>query len=631
MCGINGIIGKINTEKGSVLVGKMNVAMQHRGPDDDGVFASDGAALGHRRLSIIDLSAAGHQPMVSKDGRYQMVFNGEIYNYLEVKETLAKQGHQIQYTTKTDSEVLLNAYILLGADCLQLLNGMFAFAIYDTIKKELFIARDRLGIKPIYYAFADDCFLFASEIRSLLATNIIQRKLDTQSLSDYIRYQTVHAPNTLVANVKMIMPAHYALVNLDNAATKTITEIIYWSATKNHKVKNSTKSYNEICEDVKHFLQQSVKRRLVADVPFGAFLSGGIDSSAVVGLMSEVSNTNIKTFSVTFDEEEFSEAKYARLIANKFNTEHTEIKLRPDDFMQELPHALNAMDHPSGDGPNTYIVSKVTKQAGITMALSGLGGDEMFCGYDVFRRMKKLQQYNFLSSIPSPIKYGAAAVYKKINDGIAAEKIAELLHQKSFKFPFLYPLTRQLVTETWLQNILKPELIQANMVTEIAMQQRKFFDVNHIFSQTSLAEINTYMQNVLLRDTDQMSMAVALEVRVPFLDYTLVEYVMDLEDSVKYPSTPKKLLVDSLGDLLPDEIVNRKKMGFTLPWKHWMKNELKQMSASHIHSLANRSYFNKQSIELVWQRFLNDDNKTTWSRVWYLIVLENWLQKNNIE
>jgi len=254
----------------------------------------------------------------------------------------------------------------------------------------------------------------------------------------------------------------------------------------------------------------------------------------------------------------------------------------------------------------------------------------LFCGYDVFARMKKLSKLNYLSTLPKQVKSSASYVYKKINDGIGAEKISELLSQKNFDFENVYPLTRQLITEDWLSNILQTELIKQNVVKEFCISNKSAFDKNHIFSETSIAEINTYMQNVLLRDTDQMSMAVALEVRVPFLDYKLVEYVIGLSDNLKTPTTPKKLLIDSLGDLLPSEIVNRKKMGFTLPWKHWMKNELKQLCDDSIYSLSCREYFQKDAIQLIWKRFLSDDKSTTWSRVWYLVVLELWMQKNNI-
>lgn len=400
MCGINGILGLSDTTLAKQKVQAMNTAMKHRGPDDDGLFAEDEIVLGHRRLSIIDLSSAGHQPMQSHDGRFKIVYNGELYNYkelrFELKRVVSGSGEQAYFfQTNTDTEVIIAAYARWGEECVNHFNGMFAFAIWDSLKKELFIARDRLGIKPLYYLYTNNVLAFSSEIRSLLASELIPKKLDENNLVDYLRYQIVHAPNTIVKGVKMLMPGHCI-----KAVNDKITLHNYWNITKNISNASDGKSYTQVCKDVNSLLTKAVERRLIADVPFGAFLSGGIDSSAIVGLMSKVSTEKVKTFSVTFDESEFSESKYAQLIAKKFNTDHHEIKLNPSDFLKELPNALKAMDHPSGDGPNTFIVSKATKEAGITMALSGLGGDELFAGYDVFKRSLELNKKAWLNAFP---------------------------------------------------------------------------------------------------------------------------------------------------------------------------------------------------------------------------------------
>ena len=369
---------------------------------------------------------------------------------------------------------------------------------------------------------------------------------------------------------------------------------------------------------------------MISDVPFGAFLSGGIDSSAIVGLMSKVSTEKVKTFSVTFDESEFSEAKYAQLIAKKFNTDHHEIKLKSSDFIELLPTALKAMDHPSGDGPNTFVVSKVTKESGITMALSGLGGDELFAGYDVFKRSLELNRKVWLKWMPKFIRSAGAVALLKAKPTLASEKIAELLKQEKINFNSFYPITRQVLMDKQILEIVKIETLAANRVAEILKESHISYLTSHI-SKISIAEISTYMQNVLLRDTDQMSMAHALEVRVPFLDYTLVEYVLGIPDNYKSVASPKKLLVDALGELLPVEIVNRPKMGFTFPWKHWMKNELKTFCEQKIFSLSKRNYFNEQGVIRLWNDFLNNDPRVTWSRIWHLVVLENWLQENKME
>jgi asparagine synthase (glutamine-hydrolysing) len=319
------------------------------------------------------------------------------------------------------------------------------------------------------------------------------------------------------------------------------------------------------------------------------------------------------------------------MIAEKYQTKHTEIKLNANDFLKEVPNALNAMDHPSGDGPNTYVVSKATKNAGITMALSGLGGDEIFAGYDVFKRAFSFKKNNWMKNIPTPIRKTLAKFYLMQKQGVQAEKIAEILGSNDFSLATFYASSRKMFVEDKVKKIISFPIQQDNFVEKLFNSNLKNFNsTNELISQISFAEISTYMQNVLLRDTDQMSMAVALEVRVPFLDYELVEFVTGLNDEIKFPHTPKKLLVDSLGDLLPPEIVNRPKMGFTFPWKNWLKNEMKEFAEHHIEQLGKRNQFNELEIKLLWKNFLNDDSSVTWSRIWYLLVLNNWLEQNNL-
>lgn len=636
MCGINGILGLKDSMLAKQKVQGMNTTMKHRGPDDEGIFVNEEIVLGHRRLSIIDLSAAGHQPMSSYDGRYQIVYNGELYNFRELKFELTRvvSGSDQQayfFQTNTDTEVIIAAYARWGENCVNHFNGMFAFAIWDNLKKELFIARDRLGIKPLYYIYTNNTLAFSSEIRSLLASGLIPRQLDENSLVDYLRYQTVHAPNTIVKGVKMLMPGHYM-----KGSNSKITIRSYWDLKKNISHASDGKSYSEVCKDVNGLLTKAVERRLIADVPFGAFLSGGIDSSAIVGLMSKVSTEKVKTFSVTFDESEFSESQYAQLIAKKFNTDHHEIKLNPTDFLKELPNALKAMDHPSGDGPNTYIVSKATKEAGITMALSGLGGDELFAGYDVFKRSLDLNKKAWLNAVPKFMRRAGGNALTKVKPGVAAEKIAEFLKQDSINFKSFYPLSRQMLMDRDILSILNKKELANNRVAEI-ITESQISDppagragLRSQISQVSIAEISTYMQNVLLGDADQMSMAHALEVRVPFIDYMLVEYVLGVPDKYKSAKSPKKLLVDSLGDLLPPEIVNRPKMGFSFPWKNWMQNEMKGFCEQRIVSLSKHKLFNEKEVLELWNKFLNNNPKITWSRIWILVVLENWLIENQI-
>ncbi len=632
MCGIagftvaNGIPIASGTKNYSTVISTMVNALKHRGPDAQNTWNNEITYLGHARLSIIDLSDSANQPMHSGDNRYVIVYNGELYNYRDLKlelQRVAQGTTNLPYSFKTnsDTEVVLAAYQRWGIDCLTKFNGMFAFALYDTVEKTLFIARDRVGIKPLYYSYKNDQLVFASEVRSILSSGFVDRKLNLEAINEYFLYQTVHAPNTILQDVKMLMSGHYMLMKNGDLHLKK-----YWDL-NNFTTASNELDYKQTCAKTKELLFQAVERRLVADVPFGAFLSGGIDSSAVVGIMSKVSAKKVETFNVSFDEGEFSEAKYAKKIAEKFETNHHEIKLSPTDFLNQLPESLNAMDHPSGDGPNTYIVSKATKHAGVTMALSGLGGDEAFAGYDVFKRMTDINKKSYLNILPLALRKIPASVLKAKNKSVAGDKIYEVLTQSKVNVSSAYPISRKVFSDSQIEGLLKTH--QTNNLSALISKIKKT-DKEHLLSYVSALEINTYMQNILLRDTDQMSMAVALEVRVPFLDYKLLEFVLSVKDEFKYPSTPKKLLIDSLGDLLPDEVVNRPKMGFTLPWKHWLKNELKSFCEENIQSLSKRDFVNEKAVLNLWQQFLKDDARVSWSRVWHLIVLENWLTKNKV-
>lgn len=627
MCGINGFVSrKFSGEEKLIAVRRMNAALAHRGPDNEGIWNDNLVCLGHRRLSIIDLSSESNQPFFSNDKRYVIIYNGELYNYKALKLELQRAEHGSSHApylfkTASDTEVILAAYLRWGNKCLDYFNGMYAFAIYDTIENKMILARDRVGVKPLYYYYGEEGLLFSSEIRAILKSNIKKFVLNREVIGEYAMYQTVFAPNTIIKGIKMLMPGHYAEYE-NNEATITA----YYSLSK---ISNSSSdlSYGEVCQKVNELLTHSVQQRLVADVPFGAFLSGGIDSSAIVGLMSKVSSEKIQTFNVSFEESEFSEAKYARLIAKKYNTQHHEIKLSPEDFLKQLPEALSAMDHPSGDGPNTYIVSKATKQAGITMALSGIGGDELFAGYDVFKRMNELQKKSWLNMIPGFVRKSAGYTIRQQKRSVSGNKIEELLSQPKINFNNAYPLNRSLFTKRELDKILKTSL-PFETIKKIVDEVPQVKD--HLLSAVSIAELNTYLQNILLRDADQMSMAVALEVREPFLDYKLIDFVLGVHDNYKFPHTPKKLLVDSLGDLLPSEIVDRKKMGFTLPWQYWLKSELKLFCEKNMQEFSEYDFCVKKEILGLWSRFLANDKSVSWSRIWHLVVLNNWLKENNI-
>jgi len=618
MCGINAIFSFTREGDFSPAVKAMNDCLAHRGPDNEGIYSQPGIALGHRRLSIIDLSAAGNQPMRSPFANQVIVFNGEIYNYREVRAKLSAY----QFGTNSDTEVLLAAWKEWGMEALNHLNGMFAFAIWDEDTRKLTVVRDRLGVKPVYFSFSKERILFSSEVRALIGSGMVNRKISRDALEEYIRYQTVHAPNTILSDVQMILPGHYITVSGSSWETKP-----WWIPEADND--KQALSYEQTCKETRRLFRASVERRLVADVPFGAFLSGGIDSTAVTGMMTEVSGTRVKTFNISFDNSEFSEAKYARIIAKKFNTDHHEINLTPGHFLNELPAALNAMDHPSGDGPNTYVVSKETRDAGITMALSGLGGDELFAGYGIFTRAYSLEHKKWIGRVPKFMRSAGGSLLKAVKPGIASDKIADVLSSDEITFETFYPKSREVFTKEQAGKLCGPTGFTGPDL-QIVYGHNHLARDQFFLSHVSLAEMTTYMQNTLLRDADQMSMAHALEVRVPFLDYELVNFVLNVPDQWKFPSTPKKLLVDSMKDLLPDEIVNRPKMGFTFPWKNWMKNELKDFCESHLNYLSDEKILNGTELRNLWSRFLRDDKSITWSRIWHLVVLGHWMKKNNI-
>jgi asparagine synthase (glutamine-hydrolysing) len=622
MCGITGIFSNNSAHATRARVEAMNTALAHRGPDDAGFFEAENVVLGHRRLAIIDLSPGGHQPMHSADGRYSIVFNGEIYNYREIRAQLTNWN----FRTASDTEVILAAYHTWGKACTERFNGMFAFALHDKQTGELWIVRDRLGIKPLYYWHSGSTVVFASEIRAVLASGLMPRRASKAAVGEYLRWQTVHAPNTIIEDIKLLRAGHYLSITANS-----IEEKVWWKLPGNFKTETAQQSLPQIHKTIRQLLRDAVERRLVADVPFGAFLSGGIDSSAIVGLMSEVATTPVKTFTVTFDESAFSEAKYAKLIADKFKTEHHEIRLTPDDFLHDLTVAVDAMDHPGGDGPNTWVVSKATRAAGITMALTGLGGDELFAGYAVFARMAALENKRWLNAAPKFLRSFGGNTLEKLKPGVASSKMAEVLRLQRIGFESAYPLSRLLLLPHQLKQIGGDAFPVNDPFAEQTKMLPEFSQNNFLLSRVSVVEMSTYMQHILLRDSDQMSMAHGLELRVPFMDYTLAEYALSIPDNFKYPHTPKQLLVDALGDLLPPEIVHRPKMGFTLPWESWMKNELKTFCETHLLSLAAHEPFNKNGVMQLWKQFLNGDPTVSWSRVWPLVVLGHWLHKNNIE
>jgi asparagine synthase (glutamine-hydrolysing) len=614
MCGISGIIYfKQPYPNTQAIVGKMTSAMAHRGPNAEGIFVKDNVGLGHRRLSIIDLSTGANQPFSDASGRYHMVFNGEMYNYEAVKAELGN----VNWRTTSDTEVLVEAWAKWGIKCVDKFKGMFSFAIWDEADKSLHIVRDRLGVKPLYFFRNDDFLIFASEIRSILASGIVPKKINQHALYDYLSFQSFPSPHAVIENIHQLEAGHYLSIKGNAVEDKT-----YWSITK-PTVQYDYSNGEEIRKNIYNFLLKAVEQRLVSDVPIGAFLSGGIDSSAVVALMSKISSTAPATFNVSFDEKEYDESQFAEIIARKYHTDHHQISLKPTAMLDELTNALNAMDTPSGDGINTYVVSKAVKNAGITVALSGIGGDELFAGYPFFERYYRLNQKRSAWNATYPVRRLASSF---LND---SSKWKQMLQTKTSEISEVYPVLRQVVSPGNIKNLFKysADNDRVSMKQMLAHQGRDIADFP-LLSQVSIADLLGYTQNTLLKDTDQMSMGVALEVREPFFDHEMIEYVLGIPDELKFPAYPKKLLVESLGDLLPPEIVHRKKQGFVMPWAHWLKKDLHAFCSERIESLCDRNWINGKALGQLWKSFNDGDTSVKWMDVWLFVVLEYWIAKN---
>ncbi len=617
MCGIVGTINLFNDfQKNREAVKSALDSMIHRGPDSFGIRMLNSNPLivfGHVRLSIIDLSPESNQPMVDEDNGNVIIFNGEIYNFISLKEELMLTG--IRFRTNSDTEVILKAYSKWGVNICNRLRGIFAFAIWDNLNRQLFLARDPIGVKPLYYFKSKDKFLFSSEVRALLQYDLVPHKLDVAGLNSFLAYGSVQEPLTLVKGVRSLPPGYYAFYDNNNCFEMKR----YW-----HPYSGRTK-YKPPEADfmVNELLKESVKLQLVSDVPLGIFLSGGIDSSSIVSLVRQVKEGPVKTFSIIFDDPLFDESKYARMVAKENGTDHAELLLTSQIVKDNLSRALDNYDQPSLDGLNTWFISKLVKEAGVTVALSGVGGDELFIGYDRFRKamiMQKLQPV--LSAFPS---FSGNKVLNYIN----SEKSRRFSDLIGFNHPG-YFLTRKLLSSFQSTGLIG-SLYQNDQewfeecFGEIISDSNNFTDK---LTCISWFELRTYMLSTLLRDTDQMSMAHSLEVRVPLVDQLLVQMMLSLSDDVKKSSSvPKPLLVKAAGKGLPSECIYRKKQGFTFPFDKYFAEALGSEILDFFQS-DNHIVFEKDNLYSLWSDYKR--GSVSWSRIWTVFILERWLSLNHI-
>lgn len=633
MCGIAGLIDFSNGQlpgyehhSGKVLRVMLD-HLRHRGPDDRGeerfeVENGPPVYLGHQRLSIIDLTKTGHQPMPNDTQSIWVSTNSEIYNFKELREELESKNYK--FRSRSDTEVLLKAYEEWGVECLQKLRGMFAFAIWDSHKKVLFLARDRLGIKPLYYFSSSDCFLFASEVRALAATGIPETSLNATGLFHFLSFGSLSAPDTLWESIQELMPGHYLLVTPESMVEKQ-----YWNPLSPPKI--SPDSHDSL---LKNTLKESVKLRQISDVSLGAFLSGGIDSSAVVSLMHQESDSPVETLSVVFKEPDYDESAYSEKVALQMGTRHRTLELDESDLVNALPEAISAMDQPTVDGINTFLISKCARQAGWKVALSGIGGDELFGGYGSFSLLPKLSVFEkYLRALPRSWQIFTGNCLKRfLPDSDQNSKLAHFVSgQKSGSHSYF--LLRALFCEDRVRGLFRDKNRFDNEILkhlERTQQQLDSMSALHPLKQISYLELTHYLSNTLLRDTDMMSMAHGLEIRVPLIDHRLVELMFSLPPEIQFARPPQKsLLVNSLPNSLPPEIVHRKKMGFTLPFEHWMRNELREEVESvllePVSPLAD--FIDETEVRQVWMDFLA--RRVSWSRPWALYVLKKWLKTNH--
>ena len=619
MCGISGTLG-LSDER---VIQQMTEAMVHRGPDDQGIYLDPvgKVALGHTRLAIIDLSVAGHQPMSYNKERYWITFNGEIYNYKEIRAELEKHGHR--FKSASDTEILLAAYAEWGASCLGYLRGMFAFAIWDKQDQELFLTRDRFGIKPLLYAQVGNTFLFASEIKALLASGLISRKVDKQAIWDYLSFGSVPQPRTILAQVNSLLPGHYMVVHQGNVSRHRYWDIVEQTRSKRGQLTNLP--YEDAVSELRHRLQEATRYHLIADVPVGAFLSGGIDSSAIVGLMNQFVSNPIKTYSIGFEMQHsyLSELKWAKIAANFFGTDHTEVILTAQDIKQNFDDIIRSIDQPSIDGTNTYFISQATRQA-VTVSLSGLGGDELLAGYPHFKVFARssfivTQAIHFFKSELNYITKLLPGRWRFYLEPLLASPLEQLTP------------VRLLIGDTEKGKAIDREFQRSiNLKAASERYYPLLFPEFDPVTQMSYVEISGYMRDTLLRDIDAMSMAHALEVRPALLDHPLAEFIFSLPSSYKLNAkTTKRIFADALRDLLPNEIINRPKMGFELPLFAWLTGPLKErayeaLSSSYAYAIFNRDY-------LVDAKRTLDQCDRGSNKLWGYVMLLEWLRFHSCE
>ncbi len=575
MCGIAGFTGfrGMPGVAQATLEGMCEV-LAPRGPDGKGVVVGAKVALGHRRLSIIDIEA-GAQPMTSPDGRYHITYNGEVYNYIELRKELESRG--FRFSTHSDTEVVLQQYMADGVDCLEKLNGMFSFAIWDNAEEKLFLARDRMGIKPLHYGFVNGELVFASEIKALLQYPGLSRDIDPHSLSKFLAFAYIPAPHTMFRDIRKLEPGCFLLFSKEG-----LKKQVYWDIPlQDHPISGMT---TEECEEgIRSLLRDSVKKRLRSDVPVGVFLSGGVDSSAITALAAEATSGTLHTFSVGFEEASYDESPYAKQVAAQFSTEHHHEVLSEKTAVEMIPTVMGILDEPFGD-PSilpTYLLSKFTSQH-VKVALGGDGGDELFAGYPAFAAHKITER---LSILPTRMRDRIMGVARRIPVSHSYASAGYLL-QQFFKGVGISPEVRFFLWLGAFGNDRRKQIMGPAMQEQLT-RENPYEDIINYVGQSRLVSdferllylcAKLYLQDDILVKVDRASMANSLEVRTPFLDHDLVSFVSRLPSTHKLHGLKSKyILKRAMRPILPRNIINRRKAGFSIPVAKWMKCDLRDM------------------------------------------------------
>ncbi len=624
MCGIAGVVGNEPDPQFAVLTKRMTAALAHRGPDSHGLRDLGPCVLGNTRLAIVDLSERGHMPMCNEDSTIWITYNGECYNASELRTSLVALGHR--FRSSTDTEVVVHLYEEYGDRCVQKLRGMFAFAIWDVSRRKLLLARDRLGIKPLYYHYSagSGCLLFASEIKGLLASQAVPRNIDSSAIRAFLQLGHVPPPWTAIQGVKPLEPGYTGVWQGGNFQTHA-----YWKlpiTTNGH----APGGPEQIAGNLREILLESSRLQLMSDVPVALFLSGGIDSAVLGALMKHAGASSLTALTIGFEEESFDESQHSRQTANALGIQHRTIRLPASRMAQSFDHALEAMDQPTVDGLNVYWISKAAAEAGFKVALSGQGGDELFGGY---ASHEWFELFSHVASWLKPLPHFVGSA---------------LLDRKSFSFrwrklsylfgaddPFVAAqlAVRVQFLETDVCQLLNPCLAPPAPVSEAADRIREWAEPTNgrdLMERIAFLDFPAHLEARLLRDGDAMSMAHSLEVRPVMLDHTVVEHVLALPSSIRLQK--KKLLLDAtrecMSDSLYTDLMARPKRTFTFPFSRWISGDLRATIQETLNPdrLAVAGVLNPGPVKKLWDRYLEDPAGVGWSRIWTVFVLARWCE-----